>query len=60
MIYVFGKKMVDLDHAISSLLEVMSPTEDAAKILLKSDVIYSHLMGMPSLFRRLPSDSNFP
>ncbi|KAJ2923780.1 hypothetical protein H1R20_g13314, partial [Candolleomyces eurysporus] len=48
VIYVFGKKPLDLDHALSSILEIVSNDEEEPSnpsVLLKSDVIYSHLMG---------------
>ncbi|KAJ2933761.1 hypothetical protein H1R20_g3331, partial [Candolleomyces eurysporus] len=48
VIYVFGKKPLDLDHALSSILEVVSNNDEEPSnpsVLLKSDVIYSHLMG---------------
>lgn len=49
MIYVFGKRDLDIEHATSSLVELID--SEARTILLKSDVIYSHLM--PELATRL-------
>ncbi|KAJ3522799.1 hypothetical protein NMY22_g11733 [Coprinellus aureogranulatus] len=42
VIYVFGKKKLDIEHAASSLVDLVDP--ESHTILLKSDVIYSHLM----------------
>lgn len=56
VIYVFGKKPVDLDYALSIILQVFDSTSkndeewSNQSVLLKSDVMYSHLMGtIPSL-----------
>ena len=52
MIYVFGKRDLDVEHATSSLVELIDT--EAHTILLKSDVIYSHLM--PEVTTRLQSE----
>ncbi|KAF6752724.1 putative diphthamide synthesis protein-domain-containing protein [Ephemerocybe angulata] len=43
VMYVFGKKTFDVGHALSSLLELLEAENQS--VLLKSDVMYSHLMG---------------
>lgn len=42
VIYVFGKKDLDIEHAVSSLVGILD--SESRTILLKSDVIYSHRM----------------
>ncbi|TEB24956.1 diphthamide biosynthesis protein [Coprinellus micaceus] len=49
VVYVFGKRDLDIEHATSSLVDLID--SEAGTILLKSDVIYSHLM--PELATRL-------
>ena len=54
VIYVFGKKIVDVDLCIKQLVEAfddMSDGNDVQKnaILLKHDVVFTHQAGIPQL-----------
>jgi hypothetical protein len=64
VIYVFGKKTFDLEHALLSILEVLgslSNDEEQSNttVLLKSDVMYSHLMGTSFLIIGIVDSSSF-
>lgn len=43
VIYVFGKKTLDVEQAVTGLLNLLP--SDSQNILLESDVMYSHSMG---------------
>lgn len=43
VIYVFGKKTLDVEQAVTGLLDLLP--SDSQNILLESDVMYSHSMG---------------
>ncbi|KAF7789170.1 hypothetical protein EIP86_000107 [Pleurotus ostreatoroseus] len=52
VIYVFGKKPVDVSDCVKGLLASMKATEvDTESIILKTDVAYSHAAGL--IFREL-------
>ncbi|CAA7263747.1 unnamed protein product [Cyclocybe aegerita] len=42
VIYVFGKKQLDIDVCVEQFSSVFEPTDDSSAILLKHDVVYTH------------------
>jgi diphthamide biosynthesis protein 2 len=44
VVYVLGKKPLDVEHCVPSFVDALAP-EDKRTILLKSDVMFNHTMG---------------
>ncbi|KAJ3518090.1 hypothetical protein NLJ89_g116 [Agrocybe chaxingu] len=55
VIYVFGKKQLDMDICVEQFSSVFKPADDSNAILLKHDVVYAHQAASESLVEKLRS-----
>ena len=45
VIYVLGKKPIDVSHCVQSFLEVVPDLQERQSVVLKYDVAYAHQAG---------------